>query len=278
MEFRLVLGYHWYGTYADVVASARAAEDAGFTGIFRGDHLLSVDGDAARPVTEAWASLAGLARDTSTIRFGTLVSPATFRHPALLVRTVATIDEMSGGRVELGLGAGWYDREHEPLGIPLPPVRERFDRLEEQLAIVRGLWQNEPFSFEGRHHRLADARVPGTYAGGARRPRLIVGGGGRPRTIRLAAEYADELNLDQLEPAACAEAFGRLDAALDAVGRPRDAVARSNAIAWLPGDRDEQRARIAAFEAAGVRRLYMKRRPEAPLDEIAAFGREFITG
>ena len=276
MEFRLVLGYHWYGTYADVLASARAAEAAGFTGLFRGDHLLSVDGDAERPVTEAWASLAGLARDTRTIRFGTLVSPATFRHPALLVRTVATIAEMSGGRVELGLGAGWYDREHEPLGIPLPPVPERFDRLEDQLAIVRGLWQDEPFTFQGRHHHLSEARVPGTYAGAASRPRLIVGGGGGPRTIRLAAQYADELNLDQLEPDACAQAFARLDAALDAIGRRRDAVARSNAIGWLDGTSDERWARIAAFEAAGVRRLYMKRRPGGHLDEIAAFGREFI--
>jgi alkanesulfonate monooxygenase SsuD/methylene tetrahydromethanopterin reductase-like flavin-dependent oxidoreductase (luciferase family) len=275
MEFRLVLGYHWYGTYAGVLESALAAEAAGFTGLFRGDHLLSVDGDAERPVTEAWATLAGLARDTTTIRFGTLVSPATFRHPALLVRTVATIHEMSGGRVELGLGAGWHDPEHDPLGIPLPPVRDRFDRLEEQLAIVRGLWADAPFSFDGRHHRLVDARVPGTYAGGDR-PRLIIGGTGLPRTIRLTVEYADELNLDQLEPDACAEAFGRLDAALDASGRARDSVARSNAISWLAGDPDEQRARIDAFAAAGVERLYMKRRPGGTVAEIEAFGREFL--
>lgn len=275
MEFRLVLGYHWYGTYADVLESALAAEASGFTGLFRGDHLLSVDGDAQRPVTEAWATLAGLARDTTTIRFGTLVSPATFRAPAVLVRTVATIHEMSGGRVELGLGAGWHDLEHDPLGIPLPSIPERFDRLEEQLAIVRGLWRDTPFTFEGRHHRLREARVPGHYAGNAC-PRLIVGGTGRPRTIRLAVEYADELNLDQLEPEACAEAFGRLDAALDARGRARTSIARSNAIAWLDGDPDEQAARIQAFALAGVERLYMKRRPGGTVAEIEAFGRRFL--
>jgi len=275
MEYRLVLGYHWYGSYRDVLESALGAEDAGFTGIFRGDHLLSVDG-ADRSVTEGYLTLAGLARDTTRIRFGMLVSPVTFRHPALLVRMIATLDEMSDGRIELGLGAGWYEAEHDPIGIPLPPVRERFDRLEEQLAIVRGLWSGRPFTFEGRYHQLRQASVPGRWVQSP--PPLLVGGEGKPRTVALAARFADELNLDQLEPDRCRDALERLDVALDAIGRPRDAVIRSNAVAWLPGDRHAQRERIAAFEAAGVQRLYIKRRPDAPRSEIADFGRDVIRG
>jgi F420-dependent oxidoreductase-like protein len=275
MEFRLVLGYHWYGSYRDVLESARAAERAGFTAIFRGDHLLSVDGKE-RSVTEGYLTLAGLARETRRIRFGMLVSPVTFRSPALLMRMVATLDEMSEGRIELGLGAGWYEAEHDAIGIPLPSVRERFDRLEEQLAIVRGLWSGKPFTFEGRYHQLRDATLPARWV--QTPPPLLVGGQGKPRTIALAARYADELNLDQLEPPGCREALDRLDVALDAIGRPRDAVIRSNAASWLPGDLDAQRERIAAFEAAGVQRLYIKRRPDAPLSEIAAFGRDVIGG
>ena len=209
-EFRLMVGYDVYRSYAAVRDSALAAQDAGFTAIFRGDHLLSVDGEHDHSVTEAWACLAGLARDTTTIRFGTLVSPATFRHPALLARTVATVDEMSNGRVEVGLGAGWYEPEHETLGIALPPWPERFDHLEEQLAIVRGLFTEESFSFDGEHYHLAGAQLGRGFIQRPHPP-IVVGGNGKPRTLRLAATFADELNLDQiLDPADIVRAYAGL--------------------------------------------------------------------
>ena len=180
-------------TYDDLLAVARRAEELGFGAFFRSDHYLAM-GDALEAggfpgPTDAWTTLAGLARDTSTIRLGTLVSPATFRHPGALAISVANVDQMSGGRVELGLGAGWYEQEHTAYGIPFPDVRERFDRLGEQLEIVTGLWSTatgQRFDFAGRHYVVADspALPKPVQAGGIP---IIVGGGGRNRTPALAA-------------------------------------------------------------------------------------------
>src|SRR6478672_10239886 len=147
-------------TYDDLLAVARAAEDLGFSGFFRSDHYLHMGGDGGAGPTDAWTTLAGLARETSTIRLGTLVTSATFRLPGPLAVQVAGVDQMSGGRVELGLGTGWFEAEHTAYGIPFPPLRERFERLAEQLEIVTGLWSTpagERFSFSGTYYTVVDS-------------------------------------------------------------------------------------------------------------------------
>jgi F420-dependent oxidoreductase-like protein len=185
-------------TYADQLRVARHAEDLGFEGFFRSDHYVTLTDDAGLPgPTDAWTTLAGLAVETSRIRLGTMVSSATFRLPGPLAIAVASVDHMSGGRIEFGLGAGWFEREHEAYGIPFPPVGERFDRLEEQLQIITGLWSTpvgESFSFTGKHYSLVDSPAlpkPVQNPG----PPIIVGGHGKRRTPMLAAQFADEFNV-----------------------------------------------------------------------------------
>jgi F420-dependent oxidoreductase-like protein len=201
---------------------ARHAEDAGFEGYLRADHYQAMGADPGLPgPTDAWITLAGLARETSRIRIGTLVTSATFRLPGPLAVIVAQVDQMSGGRVELGIGAGWYEREHTTYGIPFPPPRERFDRLAEQLAVVTGLWATpvgERFSFKGEHYQLVDApalpkpvQTPG--------PPVIVGGRGHKRTPAIAARYADEFNMPFKTVAETAAAYDRVTLAGDRVGR-----------------------------------------------------------
>jgi F420-dependent oxidoreductase-like protein len=185
-------------SYDDLLAVAREAERLGFDAFFRSDHFLSMGPGTGEPgPTESWVTLAGLARDTDRIRLGTLVTSATFRLPGPLAIAVATVDAMSGGRVELGVGAGWFEEEHRAYGIAFPPTGQRFDRLEEQLAIVTGLWatpEGERFSFDGRHYRLADSpALPKPVQ--RPRPPVIVGGLGKKRTPALAARYADEFNV-----------------------------------------------------------------------------------
>ena len=159
-------------SYDDILALARSAEAAGIEAYFRSDHYASFPGDGGKPTTDAWATLAGLARETSTIRLGTLVSPVTFRLPGNLAKVVQTVDEMSGGRIEAGLGAGWNEDEHRQLGIPFPPLRERYDMLAEELAILHGLWtEPDGWSFDGTHWQVRASRRHGQIArGGARSP------------------------------------------------------------------------------------------------------------
>ena len=241
--------------------------------MFRGDHLLPVD-DSDDTITEAWMSLAGLARDTTTIKLGTLVSPVTFRNPGLLARTAATVHEMSDGRAEVGMGAGWYVREHAGFGLPLPPWPERFDLLEEQLVLVRALLTGEHVRHETAHYSV-DATL-GPYLGGRRPPPIVVGGEGKPRTVSLAARFSDELNLDQVTDVdAIRAAFVRLDAALDAIGRPRQDVVRSTVVPF-PADLGQAADTIAAMQDAGVERFYMRRTSDMPLDRVRAFARRFI--
>jgi F420-dependent oxidoreductase-like protein len=195
MRLRVLLEPHHGATYAQILALATAAEEGGFDAFFRSDHYLGIDaGDLTYQPTDSWTTLAGLAVQTSGIRLGTLVNASTFRLPGQLAVEVATVDQMSGGRAELGIGAAWYEREHQYFGIPFPPLRERFDRLEEQLAILTGLWRTRPgerFSFDGKFYSLADcASIPRPAA----RPKIIVGGAGAKRTPTLAAKYADEFN------------------------------------------------------------------------------------
>ncbi len=185
-------------SYDTLLAVARTSESLGFDAFFRSDHYLAMGNATGLPgPSDAWITLAGIARETSTIRLGTLVTSATFRHPGPLAITVAGVDAMAGGRVELGLGAGWYEDEHTAYGIPFPPVVERFERLEEQLAVVTGLWatpEGGSFTFEGQHYRLVDS--PGLPKPVQRPgPPVIVGGHGAKRTPRLAATYAAEFNL-----------------------------------------------------------------------------------
>ncbi len=189
-------------TYDDLLAVARASERLGFDAFFRSDHYLSIgdgdgDGDGRPGPTDAWLTLAALARETSRIRLGTLVTPATFRLPGPLAISVAQVDQMSGGRVELGLGAGWFSAEHEAYGIPFPPVAERFDRFAEQVEVIDGLLRTpagETFSFAGEHYQLTDSpALPKPVQ--SPRPPLILGGAGKARGAALAARYADEYNV-----------------------------------------------------------------------------------
>jgi alkanesulfonate monooxygenase len=237
-------------SYDDLLAVARTSEALGFDAFFRSDHYLAFAGDGLPGPTDAWVTLAALARDTSSIRLGTLVSSATFRLPGPLAIAVAQVDAMSGGRVELGLGAGWFDGEHEAYGIPFPSLGERFERLEEQLAIVTGLWETptgDRFSFDGRHFRLADSpALPKPVQDP--RPPVIVGGGGPRRTPRLAARYADEFNLPFSSVRATGEQFTRVRAAAEAAGRDPSSLRYSAAQVLCCGrDGDEVARRASAI-------------------------------
>jgi F420-dependent oxidoreductase-like protein len=195
MRLRVLLEPHHGVTYAQLAALAQAAEEGGFDAFFRSDHYLGIDADdTTYQPTDSWTTLAGLALQTQRVRIGTLVNASTFRLPGQLAVEVATVDQMSGGRAELGIGAAWYEREHQYFGIPFPPLRERFDRLEEQLAILTGIWDTRPgerFSFDGKYYQVQDcASIPRW----ASRPKIIIGGAGAKRTPTLAARYADEFN------------------------------------------------------------------------------------
>jgi F420-dependent oxidoreductase-like protein len=233
MRFALMLEPQQGMSYADQLAVARRAEAAGFETLFRSDHYESFPGPAGNPTTDAWSVLAGLARDTATIRLGVLVSPVTYRLPGNLAKIVATVDEMSGGRIEVGVGAGWHEEEHRRHGFPFPPITDRADMLEEQLTILDGLWnQPDGWSFEGRFYRVEDALF---RAKPGRRINVIVGGGGSPRSVRIAARHAGEFNLSSATPEAAAEWFGKLDTACAAIGRDPATLARSSMVGVLVG-------------------------------------------
>ncbi|MFE9653775.1 LLM class F420-dependent oxidoreductase [Micromonospora sp. NPDC006431] len=243
---------HRGASYDDQLRFARRVEETGFEGFFRADHYRSMGDDPGLPgPTDAWLTLAALARETSRIRLGTLVSSATFRLPGPLAVLVAQVDQMSGGRVELGLGAGWYEREHTAYGIPFPPVAERFDRLAEQLEIITGLWRTpagETFSFAGQHYQLLDAPAlpkPVQRPG----PPVIVGGRGPKRTPELAARYADEFNLPFKSVAETAAAYDRVREACDRTGRAesgRPPLVLSAGVVVAVGRTDAQAQRRAA--------------------------------
>lgn len=251
-------------TYADQLAAAKRAEANGFDTYFRADHFGSFPGPGGQPTTDAWTVVAGLARETQRIGLGVLVSPVTFRHPGVFAKVVTTVDEMSGGRIEVGVGAGWNQLEHEQLGLAFPPIKERADLMEDQLAILHGLWgEPDGWSYDGiTGIRLKDALfrsrpvdVPGrprTPAGGAR-PGLIVGGQGSPRSFRLAARYADEFNLSSSSPDKAIEVNQALDEACRAIDRDPATLARSTMAGVLVGrDQDEVEARERAlFELFG---------------------------
>ena len=216
--------------YGRRLAVARAAEELGFDAFFRSDHYLKMGRVSGLPgPTDAWVTLAGLARETSRIRLGTLMSAATFRYPGPLAIAAAQVDEMSGGRIEFGLGTGWFAAEHAAYGIPFPPLAERFDRLAEQLEIITGLWQTPPgqtFSFHGAHYVLTDSPA---LPKPAQRPRppVLIGGHGPRRTPQLAARFADEYNIVFVSIDETLAAFGRTRAACEAAGRDPAALVYS---------------------------------------------------
>jgi F420-dependent oxidoreductase-like protein len=219
MQLRIFASARGGAPYRDVVRIVQHAEQCGFDGFFHPDHFVSVVGPSAHNPVDVWTLLAGLARDTRRIRLGSMVSASTFRRPGALAIAVTQIDEMSGGRVELGIGTGWYEREHEAFGIPLPPLRERFDRFEEQLAIITGLWAaTTPFDFAGEHYRLTDCPPLTPVQNPA--PPIIIGGRGPKRTPEIAARYATEFNVQFAPPAETKELFARVDEAVDRLGRP----------------------------------------------------------
>jgi len=241
-------------SYDDLLRVAELAEQAGFDGFFRSDHYLAMGGDGLPGPTDAWITLAGLAVQTSRIRLGTLVTSATFRLPGPLAIAVAQVDQMSGGRVELGLGSGWFAAEHAAYGIPFPGVGERFDRLEEQLEIVTGLWRTPPgerYAFSGKYYTLADSpALPKPVQNP--HPPVIIGGHGKKRTPELAARYADEFNVPFTGVEEVAAQFGRVDAACTAIGRDPAGLVRSVAQTVFVGRDDAEVARRAAAAGRAV--------------------------
>jgi F420-dependent oxidoreductase-like protein len=254
MRFALMTEPQQGISYEEILAIARAAEAAGFEAYFRSDHYTSFPGATGLHTTDAWATLAGLARETKRIQIGTLVSPVTFRIPGELAKVAATVDEMSGGRVEVGVGGGWNDLEHAQLGLPYPDTKTRIDQMEEELIILRGLW-DEPdgWSFEGQHWQVRGSLFRPRYdestprADGRRRPNIIVGGSGKPRSLRIAAKYADEYNASGASPEEVAVIVRDLDAACRAIGRDPKTITRSIMTGVLIGrDKAGVAARVQA--------------------------------
>jgi F420-dependent oxidoreductase-like protein len=238
-------------TYDDLLAVARRTEETGFDAFFRSDHYLTMGGDGLPGPTDAWVTLGGLARETSRIRLGTLMTSATFRLPGPLAIAVAQVDQMSGGRVEFGIGAGWFEAEHTAYGIPFPEVGERFDRLEEQVALISGLWRTprgETFDFDGAHYRLSGSPALPKPVQEHGIP-LIIGGHGRTRTPRLAARLAAEFNVPFGSADDNAQLFGRVRAACEEAGRDPASLVYSSAVTVCVGTDDAEVARRA--EAIG---------------------------
>lgn len=245
MRFALMIEAQQGLTYEDQLALALRAEVGGYETFFRSDHYASFPGDSGQVTTDAWAILAGLARETSTIGLGTLVSPVTFRHPGHFVKLVTTVDQMSGGRLEVGVGAGWNEADHAPLGLPFPPIEERANLMEDQLALLHGLWEEpEGWSFDGHEVTVRGGKlVPGPVqaagrplgANGRSRPRIITGSEGSPRGFRLAARYSDEFNLSSSTPDIAREKQAQLDEACIAAGRDPRTLTRSAMVGVLVG-------------------------------------------
>jgi F420-dependent oxidoreductase-like protein len=264
VELRVFTEPHQGASYDDLLAVARTAEECGYGAFFRSDHYLAMgDGDGLPGPTDAWVTLAGLARETSTIRLGTLVTAATFRLPGPLAIAVAQVDAMSGGRVEFGLGTGWFEAEHAAYGVPFPPLAERFDRLAEQLEIVTGLWSTpvgRTYSFRGAHYSLADS--PALPKPVQSPVPVVLGGGGARRTPALAARFATEFNMPFASVAATAGQFARVRAACAAAGRDPATLTLSAALVACVGE----------DEAAMVRRAAAIGRDPAELRESGVAG------
>ena len=271
LDFRVFVEPQEGATYADQLAVARAAETLGYSAFFRSDHYTAMSGDGLPGPTDSWVTLAGIARETSSIRLGTMVTSATFRYPGPLAISVAQVDEMSGGRVELGIGAGWFEAEHQAYAIPFPPLGERFDRLTEQLNIITGLWTTpvgEKFNYAGTHYTVTDSpALPKPVQ--APHPPIIIGGAGAKRTPALAAAYAAEFNVPFAPLDMAGTQIERVAAAVADAGRSADSLTYSAAFVVCAGSDDAEIARRAAAIGREVDEL----RSNSPLvgtpDEIA---------
>jgi F420-dependent oxidoreductase-like protein len=304
MRLRVFVEPQQGASYEMLLAAAQCAERAGFDAFFRSDHYLKMgNGDGLPGPTDAWTTLAGLARETSTIRLGTLVTSATFRLPGPLAITVAQVDEMSHGRIELGLGAGWFDAEHTAYGIPFPGLNERFERLEEQLTVIVGLWTTptgETYDFEGAHYRLAGSpALPKPIQ--QPHPPIVVGGAGSRRTPRLAATFAQEYNTPFLQPGDAGVQYQRVDEACERIGRDpstlrksfavtvccasseKDLARRAQKAGWKVeelrnvgacGSPDEVAARLAMWRDLGADVAYLQLLDPSDLEHIELLGRE----
>ncbi|WP_436981542.1 LLM class F420-dependent oxidoreductase [Streptomyces sp. enrichment culture] len=261
--------------YDTLLKVAKATEDLGFDAFYRSDHYLAMgDSDGLPGPTDAWITLAGLARETSRIRLGTLMTAATFRLPGTLAIQVAQVDAMSGGRVDFGLGSGWYEDEHTAYGIPFP--KEKFGRLEEQLAIITGLWETpsgEKFDYEGTYYQLKDCpALPKPYQ---ERIPVLIGGFGAKRTPRLAARYADEFNVPFGSLEDSKRQFDRVRDAAAERGRDADELVYSNALVVCVGKDDAEVARRAAAIGREVDELKengLAGSPEEVVDKIGQYG------
>ncbi|HEY6608641.1 MAG TPA: TIGR03560 family F420-dependent LLM class oxidoreductase [Candidatus Limnocylindria bacterium] len=302
-------------TYDEILAIVRTAEASGIEAFFRSDHYASFPGASGLPTTDAWTTLAGLARETTTIRLGVLVSPVTFRVPGNLAKVIQTADEMSDGRVEAGFGAGWNQDEHDQLGIGFPSIGERFDMLEEQMAIIHGLWtEPDGWTFEGRHWQVRGSKQHGEIArGGRRHPHILFGGKGGPRLAGLVARYGDEFNLNSATADEAPAAFARIRDACAAVDRDPDEVVRSmmtgvlvaeteaelrtrvsdllanfgqtgvdgerwlaeRRARWIMGTPDEALARVRTLAEIGVQRIMLQDFLPRDLDHVRLIGSTF---
>ena len=275
MQLRIFTEPQMGATYDDLLAVARRTEETGFDAFFRSDHYLTMGGDGLPGPTDAWLTLAGLARETSRIRLGTLMTAGTFRLPGPLAISVAQVDQMSGGRVELGIGSGWFEQEHSAYGIPFPSLGERFDRYEEQLAIISGLWSTPPgttFDFTGSHYRVANspALPKPVQAGGIP---ILVGGAGKKRTPRLAARYAAEFNVPFMSAADNARLFAGVREACDEAGRDPASLVYSSALVLCVGRDEAELARRAAAIGREVDELRAHGVAGTPAEAVDVLGR-----
>jgi F420-dependent oxidoreductase-like protein len=302
-------------TWDQWLSLALACEEHGFEALFTSDHYYSVMGIRDRGSSDAWTVLAALAARTERVRLGTLVSPVTFRHPTVLAKAATTVDHISGGRVELGMGAGWWTEEHETHGFPFPPTGERMEMLEEQLEIVHGLFKEPTFSFEGRHYALRDCPFAPKPVQEPHLP-VIVGGKGGPRIARLAATWADEYNTYFSVPGEVRERYVQVREAVDAEGRdqdtfttslmvgvvvggnhaelmrrverlmeiqgpqgasPEDHLAYLDGRGFVTGTPEQALERLGAFEEAGVQRIMLQDLLVEDLDMVALLGSEVLS-
>jgi F420-dependent oxidoreductase-like protein len=278
MELRIFSEPQQGASYDQILGLALAAEKGGFGAFFRSDHYLKMGAVSGLPgSTDAWITLAGLARDTKRIRLGTLLTAATFRYPGPLAIAVAQVDVMSGGRVELGLGAGWFEEEHAAYGIPFPPVAERFEKLAEQFEIITGLWGTDvgaTFDFSGMHYSLSNSpALPKPVQ--SPRPPLIVGGHGRKLTPRLAARFADEFNVPFASYEICKSQYEVVNDACVSIGRDPESIIRSAALVVCCGKNDAELERRASNIGRDLKELSengLAGSPAQVVEKIAHFG------
>jgi F420-dependent oxidoreductase-like protein len=307
VDFRVFIEPQQGASYSDQLGVAQTAEALGFSAFFRSDHYLAMgNGNGLPGPSDSWVTLGGIARETSSIRLGTLVTSATFRHPGPLAIAVAQVDEMSNGRVDFGLGAGWFEAEHLAYAIPFPPLRERFARLTEQLEIITGLWTSpvgETFDYAGAHYVVNDSpALPKPVQ--QPHPPIIIGGTGPKRTPALAATFADEYNVPFAPLDTAKNQFERVREAVDAVGRPADSMTYSASFVVCAGRTDAEIARratatgreldelrtnsplvgtpaeivanLGAFAEIGMQRVYVQLLDLADLDQLRLFADEVI--